>query len=84
MPQSDPTVAGTPLISILRADRLNNQNDPQPDGQYDFVNGFTVLQQQGEIVFPLLEPFGQDLRFDCFSGCNPDSDTTEICLLPIV
>ena len=72
LPQSDPTVAGTPLITILRADRLNNQNDPQPDGQYDFVNGFTVLQQQGEIVFPLLEPFGQDLDTLAFQGM-PDS-----------
>ena len=61
LPQSDPGLAGNPLITILRADRLNNQSDPQPDGQYDFVNGFTVLQQQGEIVFPLLKPFGHDL-----------------------
>ncbi len=51
LPQSDPTVSGTPLISILRADRLNNNNDPQPDGNYDFMNGFTVLQQQGKLFF---------------------------------
>jgi cell surface protein SprA len=68
-------LSGTPLISILRADRLNSRNDPQPDGLYDFVNGFTVLQQHGEIIFPLLEPFGHDLDSIAFNNVNPATDT---------
>ncbi|MEO8710778.1 MAG: cell surface protein SprA [Parafilimonas sp.] len=72
LPESDPAVAGSPLISILRADRLNSRNDPQPDGLYDFVDGFTVIAQQGKIIFPVLEPFGKDLKALAFQG-EPDT-----------
>lgn len=73
LPVSDPAVAGQPLIQILRADRLNNRNDPQPDGLYDFVDGFTVISQQGKIIFPVLEPFGQDLADLAFQGVDQDT-----------
>lgn len=53
--------AGTPLLQLVNLDRLNNQNDPQPDGEFDYVEGFTVISSQSRIVFPVLEPFGRDL-----------------------
>lgn len=53
--------AGVPLISLLNLDRLNIQNDPAPDGIFDFVEGFTINTQQGKVIFPVLEPFGRDL-----------------------
>ncbi|HEY5772335.1 MAG TPA: cell surface protein SprA, partial [Chitinophagaceae bacterium] len=59
---SDP-YKGQPLISLLNLDRLNNQNDPQPDGVFDFVEGFTIISSQSRIIFPVLEPFGRDLEF---------------------
>lgn len=59
---------GTPLLTLLNLDRLNNQNDPQPDGMYDFVEGYTVLSQYSRIIFPLLEPFGRDLSPKVFSN----------------
>lgn len=59
---SDP-YKGQPLISLLNLDRLNNQNDPQPDGVFDFVEGFTIISAQSRIIFPLLEPFGKDLEY---------------------
>src|SRR5687768_940227 len=59
---SDP-YKGQPLISLLNLDRLNNQNDPQPDGVFDFVEGFTVISSQSRIIFPVLEPFGRDLDY---------------------
>jgi cell surface protein SprA len=52
---------GAPLISLINLDRLNSQLDPQPDGVFDYVEGFTVLSQFSRIVFPVLEPFGRDL-----------------------
>jgi len=52
---------GVPLLSLVNLDRLNNQNDPQPDGVFDYVEGYTVLSQYSRIVFPVLEPFGRDL-----------------------
>jgi cell surface protein SprA len=70
---------GSPLIRILRADRLNNRTDPQPDGLYDFVDGFTVISQQGKIIFPVLQPFGQDLIDLAFQGVNPDT-VKKVCL----
>jgi cell surface protein SprA len=57
------TFAGAPLISLTNLDRLNNQNDPQPDGVFDFVEGFTVISSQSRIIFPVLEPFGHDLDY---------------------
>ena len=54
--------AGVPLLTLLNLDRLNNQNDPQPDGVFDFVEGYTVNSQQSRIIFPVLEPFGRDLE----------------------
>ncbi len=52
---------GTPVLSLVNLDRLNNNGDPQPDGVFDFVEGYTVLSQYSRIVFPVLEPFGRDL-----------------------
>lgn len=53
--------AGTPLLNLLNLDRLNIQNDPAPDGIFDFVEGVTINTQQGKIIFPVLKPFGEDL-----------------------
>lgn len=61
LPESAPAVEGRPIISILGLDRLNNRNDPQPDGQFDFVPNFTILPQYGRVILPKLEPFGADL-----------------------
>lgn len=66
---------GTPLLSLLNLDRLNNQNDPQPDGMYDFVEGYTVLSQYSRIIFPLLEPFGRDLSPKVFSNPSMGADS---------
>jgi cell surface protein SprA len=68
LPESSPAVDGKPLLRILNLDRLNNRNDPQPDGVFDYVEGFTVLPQQGRIIFPVLEPFGRDLDTLAFAG----------------
>ncbi len=51
----------TPLLNVFNLDRLNSQNDPQPDGVFDFAPGITVLPRNGTIIFPVLEPFGRDL-----------------------
>lgn len=54
--------AGVPLLSLLNLDRLNFQNDPQPDGVFDYIEGVTIVPQQGRMIFPVLEPFGSDLK----------------------
>src|SRR5690606_3568488 len=54
--------AGIPIIRLLNLDRLNPQNDPSPDGMFDFVEGITITPQNGKVIFPVLEPFGKSLE----------------------
>lgn len=48
-------------IQLTGLDILNQQNDKQPDGSFDFLQGINIDAQNGRITFPLLEPFGSDL-----------------------
>lgn len=50
------------LIRMMRLDRLNQNNDPSPDGVFDYVEGGTILSESGLMIFPVLEPFGSNLR----------------------
>ncbi len=61
---------GTPIITLLNLDRLNNQLDPQPDGVFDYVEGYTVVSQYSRIIFPVLEPFGRDLATQVYTNPN--------------
>jgi len=80
---NDTSVKGKALIKILRLDRLNNRNDQQSDGVFDYVEGFTVLSKMGRIVFPLLEPFGEDLKNIAFKELfKKDSATAKKYLFP--
>ena len=51
-----------PLIRVFGLDRLNQNGDPQIDGNFDFVEGVTVDSKMGRIIFPVLEPFGATLK----------------------
>ncbi|MDB5273359.1 MAG: sprA [Chitinophagaceae bacterium] len=50
-----------PLLQLFGLDRLNPNNDPSPDGNFDYVEGVTVDSRNGRIIFPVLEPFGHTL-----------------------
>jgi cell surface protein SprA len=50
------------LIRVFGLDRLNPYNDPQPDGNFDYVEKITINSETGTIVFPYLEPFNKALR----------------------
>ncbi|WP_461141591.1 T9SS outer membrane translocon Sov/SprA [Spirosoma pomorum] len=51
-----------PLVQVFGMDRLNQQLDAQPDGNFDFVENYTVDTRYGKIIFPTLEPFGAYLN----------------------
>lgn len=48
-------------LQVTDLDNLNQQQDKQPDGYFDFLEGITIDSQNGRIIFPELEPFGSDL-----------------------
>ncbi len=66
---------GTPILTLINLDRLNNQNDPQPDGVFDYVEGYTVIPQYSRVMFPLLQPFGRDLAPKVFSDTTVARDS---------
>ncbi len=51
------------LLNVFNLDKLNFNNDPQTggDGFFDFVDGVTVIQRNGKIIFTTVEPFGKHL-----------------------
>ncbi|MDD4574793.1 MAG: cell surface protein SprA [Bacteroidales bacterium] len=58
---------GIPLVRLMGLDKINFQGDPFPDGVFDFIDnaatmGGTIQASNGRIFFPVLEPFGKDLR----------------------
>jgi len=55
-------VNGKILLQLFNLDRLNNQNDPIPDGFFDFIEGKTIQADKGRIIFPMREPFKKFLR----------------------
>lgn len=59
--QEEPQIKGIPLIQLLNLDNVNVQQEPQPDGLFDFVEGTTVNSTNGRIIFPVREPFGSSL-----------------------
>ncbi len=49
------------LLRVFNLDRLDTKNAANPDGKFDFVEGYTVLANTGRVIFPELEPFGSYL-----------------------
>lgn len=58
----DGAIADKILLKVMNLDRLDSKNEPYPDGFYDFVEGFTILPDNGKVIFPVVEPFGSHLR----------------------
>lgn len=52
------------LLNIFNVDRLdqNYVEVPDGDGYFDYVEGQTVNSQNGYVIFPTVEPFGESLE----------------------
>ncbi len=61
------------LIEVFGLDRLNPYNDPQPDGNFDYVEKVTINSETGLIVFPYLEPLNKGLRNLFAKETNPNT-----------
>ena len=51
------------LLNLFNIDRLDQNQflTPEGDGYFDYVEGSTVNSEKGYIIFPTVEPFGEDL-----------------------
>jgi len=54
-------IKGHKLLQVMNLDNLDNQQDPNPNGTFDFIDGVTINASTGRIFFPVLEPFGNHL-----------------------
>ncbi len=69
---NEPNVYARPLNRFFSLDKLNSNNDPRPDGEYDFIEGVTINSNSGRIIFPVREPFSGYLRSQFASQTNAD------------
>ena len=52
----------TTLLKMLNLDRLDDNQKTNPNGRFDYIEGYTILSQTGHVIFPVAEPFGDWLR----------------------
>ncbi|WP_185968836.1 cell surface protein SprA [Carboxylicivirga sp. M1479] len=62
LPEGPDGVMGQLFIKLMNLDNLNSNNDYQPDGIFDFVDNLTIKPDNGRIIFPVLEPFGSNMK----------------------
>jgi len=62
---------GIKLLNAFGLDALDQGKQPGPDGVFDFKAGKTIIPETGEIIFPVLQPFGRNIP-DLIPG-RPDS-----------
>ncbi len=49
------------FLNVFGLDLLNSSSQPPPDNIFDFRPSITIFPETGEIVFPTLKPFGDNL-----------------------
>ena len=56
-------IAKEPLLKVMGLDHLDSHGNEKPkgDGIFDFVDGYTIIAQNGKVIFPVVEPFGSHL-----------------------
>ena len=54
-------ISNKPLLQVMNLDRLDSNQESNPDGLFDYVEGYTVQSSTGRIIFPVAEPFGEHL-----------------------
>jgi len=60
--QEGQNIKDVPLVQLLNMDKLNLNGDLVPDGNFDYIDGATINSKNGYVIFPMLEPFGNDLE----------------------
>ena len=53
-----PSMSNIPLLQVMNLDRIDSNQQSNPDGFFDFIEGYTIVPSTGKIIFPVAEPFG--------------------------
>jgi cell surface protein SprA len=56
------SMSSTPLLQVMNLDRLDSNDTSNPDGFFDFIEGYTIISSNGKVIFPVAEPFGSHLE----------------------
>ncbi|MCM1377210.1 MAG: cell surface protein SprA [Clostridium sp.] len=57
-----PGISNIPLLQVMNLDRIDSNQESNPDGFFDYIEGYTVQSSSGKIIFPVAEPFGAYLE----------------------
>lgn len=57
-----PGISNEPLLQVFDLDKLDQTQFQTPDGYFDYVEGITVNSQNGYVIFPDPQPFGNGLE----------------------
>ena len=57
------TINNIRLLELFGFDRLNESAMPIPDGKFDNRRGFNIQTTTSEIIFPVIQPFGNNIPF---------------------
>ncbi len=55
-------ISNKPLLQVMNLDRIDSNQAANPDGFFDYIEGYTVMSSSGKIIFPVAEPFGAHLE----------------------
>ncbi len=50
------------LLQAFGLDKYDAAGKPTPDNKFDYYPGITIFEETGEIIFPVLEPFGRNIN----------------------
>ena len=54
-------ISNLPLLQVMNLDRIDSNQESNPDGFFDYIEGYTVQPTNGRIIFPVAEPFGANI-----------------------
>ena len=55
-------LANKTLLQVMNLDRLDSNKEGNPDGMFDYLEGYTIFSNTGKVIFPVAEPFGAHLE----------------------
>lgn len=55
------SINGVRLIELFGFDKISSDNSSGADGNFDYLEGLTFRPQTSEIIFPVIQPFGDNI-----------------------